>query len=166
MRESKYTRELLDPIVESSISLAGVIRRLGLKATGGNYRMIAAKIRLLKIPTDHFKGQGWARGETASSNSTIAKLTAQKAMPDETVFVENSPAIYGQRVIKRMLRIGWKYECAVCHLSEWRGKLLSLQLDHLNGVNNDNRLENLRLLSPNCHSQTPTYCRRKSAVGE
>lgn len=51
-----------------------------------------------------------------------------------------------------------KYECAECAISQWRGKKLSLHLDHINGVNNDNRLENLRFLCPNCHSQTETYC--------
>jgi hypothetical protein len=166
MRESKYTSELLEPVVKISISLAEVIRRLGLRATGGNYRMIATRLRLLGISMDHFKGQGWAKGETAVTNPTIARLTAQKAIPDEEVFVENSPVMYGQRVIKRMLKMGWKYECAKCGLSEWRERPVSLQLDHLNGVCNDNRLENLRLLCPNCHSQTPTYCRRKRTLIE
>lgn len=48
--------------------------------------------------------------------------------------------------------------CAECGINEWMGKTLSLHLDHINGINNDNRLENLRLLCPNCHSLTETYC--------
>ena len=44
------------------------------------------------------------------------------------------------------------YKCAICGITEWNGKTLSLELDHINGVNNDNRLENLRFLCPNCHS--------------
>lgn len=161
MRESKYTKELLEPIVQSSVSIAEVIRRLGLKPSGGNHRMISTRLRFLNISTGHFKGQGWAKGESAITNSAIARLAVQKAIPDEVVFVKNSPLIYGQRIIKRMLKLGWKYQCSECGLSGWRGKTISLHLDHLNGVSNDNRLENLRLLCPNCHSQTPTYCRRK-----
>jgi 5-methylcytosine-specific restriction endonuclease McrA len=47
--------------------------------------------------------------------------------------------------------------CQSCDLSDWRGQPLTMHLDHINGVRNDNRLENLRMLCPNCHSQTPTY---------
>lgn len=50
-----------------------------------------------------------------------------------------------------------KSECAICGISEWLGKPLSFELDHINGVSDDNRLENLRMLCPNCHSQTETY---------
>lgn len=49
-------------------------------------------------------------------------------------------------------------KCSECGISgEWNGKELTLQLDHINGINNDNSLENLRILCPNCHSQTNTY---------
>ena len=50
-----------------------------------------------------------------------------------------------------------KYKCKICNISSWNGNEISLQLDHINGVNNDNRLENLRFLCPNCHSQTSTW---------
>jgi predicted RNA-binding Zn-ribbon protein involved in translation (DUF1610 family) len=51
------------------------------------------------------------------------------------------------------------YSCAICPVeSKWQGNALSLHLDHINGVSNDNRLSNLRFLCPNCHSQTSTYC--------
>lgn len=50
------------------------------------------------------------------------------------------------------------YMCDKCGISEWKGNSLSLHLDHINGINNDNRLDNLRFLCPNCHSQTDTYC--------
>ncbi|HZO94820.1 MAG TPA: HNH endonuclease signature motif containing protein [Candidatus Baltobacteraceae bacterium] len=53
--------------------------------------------------------------------------------------------------------------CSVCGLSEWQGKPLVIQLDHINGVRNDHRLENLRMLCPNCHSQTDTFAARNKA---
>jgi hypothetical protein len=55
--------------------------------------------------------------------------------------------------------------CYECGISEWRGRKLALHLDHVNGVGDDHRLENLRLLCPNCHSQTETYCGRNKRAG-
>jgi 5-methylcytosine-specific restriction endonuclease McrA len=49
------------------------------------------------------------------------------------------------------------YKCGECEISEWNNKKLALHLDHINGKNSDHRLDNLRFLCPNCHSQTETY---------
>lgn len=59
-----------------------------------------------------------------------------------------------ERLVKEGLK---EYKCEICGLSEWQGKPISLQLHHLNGINNDNRLSNLQLLCPNCHSQTENF---------
>ena len=56
------------------------------------------------------------------------------------------------------------YKCDICGITEWNNKTLSLELDHINGKNNDNRLENLRFLCPNCHSQTSTYGSRNQQL--
>jgi len=68
------------------------------------------------------------------------------------------------RIIKHELLV---YCCTECGLkSAWNNKPLTLQLDHINGISNDNRLDNLRFLCPNCHSQTQTWCGRKSGSGD
>lgn len=86
-----------------------------------------------------------------------------KVTPAE-ILVENTP--YSRGMAKRViLREGLlPYQCALCLLeSEWNGKPLVLRLDHINGVNNDDRIENLRFLCPNCDSQTDTFCGRNMA---
>ena len=69
---------------------------------------------------------------------------------------ENSPAS-NHMVKKRLTELGVAQHCSECGISEWRGKLIPLELDHINGKNTDNRIENLRLLCPNCHSLTDTW---------
>jgi 5-methylcytosine-specific restriction endonuclease McrA len=163
MKQSKYTRDLLEPIVRESLSIARVLQLLGLRPTGGNYRLIQSHFRRLGISTDHFHGMGWSRGKTKETHTIVAQIVRRNTRPDEDVFVENSPETCGYRLGRRLQRMGWKYSCAVCGLVEWQGRPLRLHLDHKNGVNSDNRLENLQLLCPNCHSQTGTYCRKKTS---
>jgi 5-methylcytosine-specific restriction endonuclease McrA len=66
--------------------------------------------------------------------------------------------LYHDAVKARLLREGLiRNQCDECGLTEWRGKALIVHIDHVNGVRDDHRLENLRMLCPNCHSQTDTY---------
>lgn len=77
---------------------------------------------------------------------------------NEEVFIENST--YPRKDIKRrILKYDLiKYSCVLCNNDgEWNNSKLVLQLDHINGVNNDHRIENLRFLCPNCHTQQTTY---------
>ena len=77
---------------------------------------------------------------------------------DEEIFKENSE--YSSMVsikVKLINKYNWKSECSRCKLSEWMGQKIPIEIDHINGIHNDNRIENLRFLCPNCHSQTDTY---------
>lgn len=93
----------------------------------------------------------WSKGKTALDDPRIGK-------PFESIFCENSKC--ERAYIKRLIlsKKYKEYKCAECGITSWRDKDLVLHLDHINGKNNDNRLENLRFLCPNCHSQTSTYC--------
>ena len=75
------------------------------------------------------------------------------------ILVENSTYANISRLKIRLINEGrLEYKCACCgNIGEWQGQKLTLQLDHINGKNNDHRIENLRFLCPNCHSITETY---------
>lgn len=138
--------------VRSSHTIAEVLRKLNLRPVGGNYTTFNHYVDKLNLDTSHFTGQAHAKGKTCGSRPKIS-LSA--------ILVEGST--YRSYHLKhRLLREGYlSYHCSGCGLSTWMGAPISLHLDHINGVNSDNRLDNLRLLCPNCHSQTPTYCRTK-----
>lgn len=141
--------------VESSHSIASVLRKLGLRPLGGNYKTVYAHISRMGLDDSHFTGQSHNKDKTWSSGT-----------PLDEILVENSTYTNTARLRIRLVKEGYLlYECQVCKINEWQEKPLVLHLDHMNGVNTDHRLGNLRLLCPNCHSQTETYCRGSSPIG-
>mgnify|MGYP000848188717 FL=1 len=147
-----YTETEFIEAVKTSKSVSETLRKLGLKATGGNFQTVKLKLKKFKCDSSHF--------EYNSKRLTKKPKTPQEL---EALLVEGSESRTSTHSLKNRLIKAGKLEnkCSECELTEWRGKPLSLQLDHVNGVNNDNRLSNLRLLCPNCHSQTETYAGKK-----
>lgn len=114
----------------------------------------------------HARGARAGGGEVAftircdpSVRSQANRGARLRSLPDDQVFILGS-LITGNKLMSRLRRLGWNYACGICGLSEWRGLALTLHVDHVNGLHYDKRLENLRILCPNCHSQTPTYGNR------
>lgn len=108
------------------------------------------------------------KGHCAGTNST-KHLDAVRAWnkgkilhDDEHVFSEGSK--YATSYLKKiLLQKNMKdYSCERCGITEWNNEKLVLELDHIDGVSNNNRVDNLRFLCPNCHSQTPTFRGRNS----
>jgi hypothetical protein len=85
--------------------------------------------------------------------------TCHKQIPLEEILAGNHGHYPTGKLKKRLIKEKiLEYKCAECSRSKWRGKTISLHLDHINGTPTDHRLENLRFMCPNCHSQTDTYC--------
>ena len=169
--QKKYSKELLEPFVKGSQSVAEVMTKLGLRPSGGNHRHLTVLFERFEIDTTHFTGSGWNRGLTAETDERVHHGVKQKYTDDE-VFKEHSP-IGSSSLKRRLFRLGWKYQCTglkldgtVCGLAEWYGGPIALHLDHINGVHDDNRFENLRFLCPNCHQQTDTWGSRNALVAK
>jgi 5-methylcytosine-specific restriction endonuclease McrA len=154
-----WTDDDLAAAVAASDSVSEVSRRLGYTPNGGVHRMIVGRIRTSGLDTSHFTGTRWARG----------RVLPQKTIPLEEILVERSTYRGSSKLRRRLIASGLlEAKCSICGLDSWLGRALPLHLDHVNGDHTDNRLENLRILCPNCHSQTDTWCgvhRRRSPTG-
>jgi 5-methylcytosine-specific restriction endonuclease McrA len=143
----KIDKETLDIISKNVISISEILKKLNIPPGGGNYKLINKLLKDYNISTDHFMGKSWSKNKI---------LTSDKQLDD---ILNNRINISRTQLKKILLKCGLlDYKCDSCGNSgEWMGKPISLEIDHINGINNDNRLENLRILCPNCHSQTPTF---------
>jgi len=144
----KYSNDDLRTAVKNNLSIAGVLRQLGLRPIGGNYRTINRLIEELALDTSHFTGQGWNVGLDFKPN---------KCMGDAEIFIQNSPYKCSWRLRERYKKATGLSHCHNCGLSEWMGQLIPLEIHHINGINTDNRIDNLVLLCPNCHALTYNY---------
>ena len=146
--KNKKTREEIESAAAKSSSIAGMCRLLKLVPSGGNYRIIHNAIEKYKIDTSHFTGQGW------NINLKFKPFEGKKI---EEILVKNS-TYQSYKLKKRLIAEGIKKSvCESCGESEWLKQPIPLELHHINGNNSDNRLENLRLLCPNCHALTDSY---------
>ncbi len=148
-RERRYTEEELKGAIATSLSMADVLRKLKIRVAGGNYDMLQRRIGELNLDTSHFTGSAWLRGR---ENPFVRQRTL------EEILVENSTYVSTNNLRKRLITEGiFEHRCVSCGLDKWLDNKIPLEIDHINGDRRDNRLENLRLLCPNCHALTSTY---------
>ncbi|WBA40712.1 HNH endonuclease [Hymenobacter canadensis] len=137
-------------IVAECLSVAQVLARLGLVPAGGNYKTVNDRIKRQVLGIGHFTGKAWNVGNRYRSFGRKCRLAE--------ILVADSPYTFTHGLRGRLLKEGYKaHRCEQCGLEEWRSMPIPLELHHINGVNNDHRLENLQLLCPNCHAQTSSY---------
>lgn len=151
----KLSDEQFVELLKKSSTISEVLFKLGYTVKGNSWGYSQVKRRMDDLNLDYsiFKGK-----------SAVIKTGRLNNVRKEDILKENCKhqrTVLRRYVIKNNLI---PYKCAICGCIEWQGKTLSLELDHINGINNDNRLENLRFLCPNCHSQTSTYGSRNQQL--
>lgn len=149
MKTKTWTEKQLKIAVKNSSSVRQVLSRLNLKEAGGNYAQIKKYIELYKINTIHFKGRAWNKG--------LKGFLKPRISLDKILTINNNFQSF--KLKKRLFSA--KLKSPKCEECGWAEKSndgrIPLELDHINGNSRDNRIENLRILCPNCHSLKPTH---------
>lgn len=142
---SRYSDEQLQAASAMCHSMAGVLRTLGVKPSGGSNSHYKRRIEAAGIDISHFTGQGHNKGKVSNQRRNASSVLVLRT--------EGARAKSSQ-LVRALLEAGIEHACTKCRQGpEWYGNPLTLDVDHINENWLDDRLENLRFLCPNCHSQ-------------
>lgn len=148
-KKLRWTEEELKKAIKESTSRRQVIRRLGLVINGGSHRSVKKHIELYGIDTSHFKGNGWSRD---LGGAGIYRIPIKNILIKDSTYQTNKlkHRLFGEGIMEQK-----------CEFCSWDEKSedgrVPVELDHINGDSKDHRLENLRILCPNCHSLQLTH---------
>lgn len=153
-RRTRFTEEEARAAVAASRSYSEALRRLGLRPAGGNHATLKTCVARWEISVEHFDPRAAQRARASGTG---------RARPLAEVLVEHSTFHRGH-LKERLYREGLKERrCEQCGQGEvWRGRPMGLILDHINGVADDHRLENLQIVCPNCAATLETHCGRQN----
>lgn len=142
----------LEKVVKESKTKTECLIKMGLRAAGGNYKTITKYIEEYQISTEHFDIH-------QARIYKMNQINSERKIPLSEILTENST--YNRHRLKERLydeNIKLR-QCELCGQGEiWNGMKMSLIIDHINGIWDDNRIENLRIVCPNCNATLPTHC--------
>lgn len=148
--DGKWGKKKILAALDGANSLSDIIRNLDLNVVAGNYITLKKYAKLYGIDLEEYKYD--------FSKHNPGQIHNKKS--EEEVFCINSTIARGSVKRRFIELLDGESKCFLCGQNEiWKGRKMSLVLDHINGVNDDNRIENLRLVCPNCNATLPTHCR-------
>lgn len=147
MGKYNWSKEILIDAIGKATNHCDALRLLGIPTQGNNLNTLKRKIIEYNLDVSHFTG----RKELYGTENKVYKSVIQ--------YLGTNKRISSSRLKTKLIAEGYKEnKCEICGLSEWNGRKIVLQLHHLDGNHNNNELDNLQILCPNCHSQTDNYC--------
>jgi hypothetical protein len=147
---NKYNKEKFEEVIKKSFSYSSTCKNIGLVPVGGNILTVKKYIKLYNINIDHFTGQGWNFGDNYKQT--------KNAIPLNDILDGLHPSYGTTHLKKRLIKDRLKENrCEECGLTEWNNMPIALQLHHKDGDSTNHKFENLKILCPNCHTQTDTY---------
>lgn len=149
-----YQKEFLENVIKDSKSIGMVLDRLNLRRAGGNYGVINKYIKIYDMDISHFIDVRFKLGSSPKNRLDLNEILIENSTYDRSSLKKR---LYGENILERL--------CCLCGQGEeWNGMRISLILDHINGVHNDNRVENLRIVCPNCNAGLDTFAGKNKKV--
>lgn len=146
-----YTPQELQELLDNSNGYADILRKIGLNPNGSNPTTLKKVIKEYNLDTTLLN-------ENRKNYSKTENVHKKISFKTEDILNNKYPNYKSSRLLNRLIKEGYKEEkCECCGITEWLGKAIILQLHHKDGNHNNNSLDNLEILCPNCHSQTDTY---------
>jgi hypothetical protein len=155
---NNYNKDILTEVVLMSKTYKECLLKLNIRSAGGNYKSLKKYIDLYNIDTSHFNSN-------IVRNDKLSKFNKSRKFQLKEILIENSTysrtslkkRLYDENILER--------KCCLCGQDEnWNEMKISLILDHINGVHNDNRIENLRIVCPNCNAGLDTFAGRNNKI--
>jgi len=152
--KEKYYKKNVEYIVKNSFTYKECMIKLGINNFGSSLNTLKKYIKIYNLDISHF-------------NNSIDILII-KNTKDINEWLQNGTNISSFKLKNKLYKEGLKEKkCEKCGQDEiWKGEKMSLILDHINGINDDNRIENLRIVCPNCNATLPTHCRGNKKLYE
>lgn len=145
--------ENLKNVITQSRTYSEVLKRLGIRAAGGNFDTLKKYIKKYEIDIKHFEAYKVRNEKLSEFRKNFVKKDIQDYLVQGSDYNRGhlKERLYSEKIKER--------NCEICGQGEeWNGKKMSLILDHINGIWNDNRIENLRIVCPNCNATLETHC--------
>ncbi len=151
--------ENLKNTITQSRTYSEVLKRLGIRAAGGNFDTLKKYIKKYEIDITHFEAYKVRNEKLSEFRKNFVKKDIQDYLVEGSDYNRGhlKERLYSEKIKER--------KCEICGQGEeWNGKKMSLILDHINGIWNDNRIENLRIVCPNCNATLDTHCGKNKPI--
>ena len=146
----RFTRQEIEQFVKESCSYAQLAKKIGydnVEKNGNAYRTVHNMINELGLNTSHFKGQGWLKDQNFDNKKYIPF--------DEYI---KGDSVQTNKLRTKLLKEGLKeHKCECCQNTIWNEQPIPLEVHHEDGNKDNNDIDNLKLLCPNCHALTDNY---------